>query len=104
MSTDTNKSHFIHSENIQNISSQCCFIKWYVLCSQSLRGVQLFVTPHTEACQAPLSMGFPRQEFWSRLPPPIPGDLPYPGIQLVSLASSTLHADSLPLSYQGSPH
>ena len=45
------------------------------------------VTPWTVAHQAPLSMGFPRQEYWSALPfPPPPGDLPHPGIQPVSPA------------------
>ena len=38
-------------------------------------------TPWTVACQAPLSMGFPRQEYWSGLPFPSPGDLPEPGIK-----------------------
>ena len=50
-------------------------------------------------CQGPLSMGFPRQEYWSGLPFPPPGDLPDPGIEL----RSVLQADSIPLSYQGSP-
>ena len=45
-----------------------------------------FVTPWTVACQAPLSMGFPRQEYWNRLPFPSPGDLPNPGIEPVSPA------------------
>ena len=40
-------------------------------------------TPWTVACQAPLSMGFPRQEYWSGLPVSSPRDLPDPGIQLV---------------------
>ena len=53
--------------------------------------VQLFVTPWTVARQAPLSMGFSRQEYWSGLPFPSPGDLPNPGIELVSL--STLVGD-----------
>ena len=44
------------------------------------------VTPWTVAHQAPLSMGFPRQEYWSRLPFPPPGDLPNPGIELASPA------------------
>ena len=48
---------------------------------QSLSRVQLFVTPSTAACQAPLSMGFPRQEYWSGLLCPSPGDLPDPGIK-----------------------
>ena len=50
-------------------------------------------TPWTLACQAPLSMGFYRQEYWSGLPFPSPGDLPNPGIKPRSPA---LQADSLP--------
>ena len=42
-----------------------------------------FVTPQTVACQAPLSMGFPRQEYWSGLPFPSLEDLPDPGIELM---------------------
>ena len=49
--------------------------------------------PWTVAHKAPLSMGFPRTEYWSGLPFPPPGDLPNPGIEL---GSSTLQADSLP--------
>ena len=48
--------------------------------------VLLFATPWTVARQAPLSMGFSRQEYWSGLPSPIPGDLPDPGIELKSPA------------------
>ena len=55
--------------------------------------------PWTVAHQAPLFMGFPRQEYWNGLPFPSPGDLPHPGIELVSPA---LQADSLPLGHQGS--
>ena len=51
-----------------------------------------FATPWTVAHQAPLSMGFPRQEYWSGLPFPSPGDLPNPGIEL---GSPALQADSL---------
>ena len=47
--------------------------------------VRLLVTPWTVACQAPLSMGFSRQEYWSGLPYPPPGDLPNPGIEPASL-------------------
>ena len=46
--------------------------------------VQLFATPWTVARQAPLSMGFPRREYWSGLPFPSPGDLLDPGIQPAS--------------------
>ena len=48
--------------------------------------VQLFATPWTVTCQAPLSMEFSRQEYWSRLPFPSPGDLPHPGIEPTSPA------------------
>ena len=40
-----------------------------------------FLTSRTVACQAPLSVGFSRQEYWSGLPFPLPGDLPDPGIE-----------------------
>ena len=46
--------------------------------------------PWTVACQGPLSMGFPREEYWSGLPFPSPGDLPDPGIKP---GSPTLQAD-----------
>ena len=49
--------------------------------------VHLFATSWTVAHQAPLSMGFSRQEHWSRLPSPPPRDLPNPGIELVSHVS-----------------
>ena len=59
---------------------------------KSLSHVQLFVTPWTIACQAPLSMEFSRQGYWSGLPFPSPGDLPNPGIEPRSPA---VQADSL---------
>ena len=59
------------------------------------------VTPWTVAHQAPLSMGFLRQEHWSGLPFHPPGDLPDPGTEPVS---SALQVDSLSLNHQGSPH
>ena len=52
--------------------------------------IWLFVIPWTVAHQAPLSMGFSRQEYWSGLPYPPPGDLPNPGIEPASLMSPTL--------------
>ena len=45
-----------------------------------------FATPWTVARQAPLSMGFPRQEYWKGLPFPSPGDLPDPGFKPASFA------------------
>ena len=53
---------------------------------KSLSRIQLFVTPWTIAHQAPPSMGFSRQEYWSELPVPFPGDLSDPGIEPRSLA------------------
>ena len=55
-----------------------------MLCVQSLSHVRLFATPWTVAYQAPLSMGFSRQELWSGLPFHPPGDLPDPRIEHVS--------------------
>ena len=49
-----------------------------------------FATPWTVACEAPLSMGFSRQEYWSGLLFPTPGDLPDPRIESASLASPAL--------------
>ena len=56
----------------------------------SLSRVQLLATPWTVAHQAPLSMGFSRQAYWSGLPFPIPGDLPDPGMEPASLGSPAL--------------
>ena len=52
--------------------------------------VHLFATPWTVACQAPLSMGFSRQEPWNGLPCPPQGDPPDPGIEPVSFESPAL--------------
>ena len=61
--------------------------------AQSLQLCRLFVTLWTIACQAPLSMGFSRQEYWSGLPCPPPGDLSNPGIEPASLTSPALGGD-----------
>ena len=60
---------------------------------KSLSHIRLFVTPWTVAYQAPPSMEFSRQEYWSVLPFPSPGDLPGPGIEP---GSPALQADALP--------
>jgi len=52
-----------------------------------LSHVRLFVTPWTAAHKAPLSVGFPRQEYWHGLPSPSPGDLPDPGMEPLSCVS-----------------
>ena len=67
---------------------------------QLLSCVPLFVTPWTIACQAPLSMEFSRQEYWSGLPFSSLEDLPDPGIEL---RSPSLQADSLPSESPGKP-
>ena len=63
--------------------------------------VQVFATPWTVARQAPLSMGFFRQEYWSGLPSPPPGDLPDQGIKPTSLTSPALTVNSLPVESPG---
>ena len=74
-------------------------VKWSEM--KSLSRVRLFMTPWTVACQAPLSIGFSRQEYWSGLPFPSPGDLPNPGIEPVSPA---LQTDTLPSEPPGAQH
>ena len=76
----------------------CDFCRACVL-SHFIR-VWLFVTLWTVARQAPLSMGLSRQEYWSGLPCPPPGDLPNPGIKP---GSPALQMDSLPAELPGKP-
>ena len=72
--------------NVSEVHSSCSRV-----CMLSpFSHVRLFLTLWTVAHQAPLSVGFSRQEYWSGLPCPPPGDLPNPGIKLVSLMSSAL--------------
>ena len=68
--------------------------------SESLSSVRLFATPWTAAHQAPPSMGFSRQEYWSVLPFPSPGDLPDPGIEP---RSPTMQADARTSEPPGKP-
>ena len=65
---------------------------------KSLSRVQLFATPWTVAYQAPPSMGFSKEEYWSGFPFPSQGDLPHPGIKPGSPAFKT---DALPSEPQG---
>ena len=79
----------VYSHGIQMRSClQEQFCEWWLV----LKLCPALATPWTEACQAPLSMGFSRQEYWSGLPFPSPGDLPDPGIKPKSPA---WQADSL---------
>ena len=73
-----------HREALYNLCMYVCY---------SHSHVQLFEILWTVACQAPLSMGFSRQEHWSGLPFPSPGNLPNPGM---TPESPALQADSLP--------
>ena len=73
----------------------------YISGLQPLSHVRMSATPWTVAHQAPLSTGFSRQEYWSGLPFPTPGDQANPGIKSVA---SALKADSLPVSHLGSTY
>ena len=66
--------------------------KYYKVKVRLLSHVRLFATPWTVAHQPPPVMGFSRHEYWSGLPFPSPGDLPYPGTEPMSPA---LQADAL---------
>ena len=68
-------------------------------CVHSLSCAWLLATPWTVAYQASLSMGFSRQQYWSRLPFPSPRDLPHPGLK----RRSALQADSFPTKSPGKP-
>ena len=82
---------FVLKKNSTKFSN--VFLIYLLFVVQSLSCVRLFTISGTAACQAPLSVGFPRQEYWSGLPFPSPGDLPHPGTKP---RSPTLQADSLP--------
>ena len=69
--------------------------------ARSLSRVQLFATPWTVA--HPLSTGFPRQEYWSGLPFPSPGNLPNPGIETVSSVSPALAGEFFTTESPGMP-
>ena len=69
-------------------------VKTHITCVLShFSHARLFVTPWTVAHQAPLPMGFSKQEYWSGLPCPPAGDLPNPGIESASLMSPALAGD-----------
>ena len=73
---------------------------WWWLGGLVTKSCPTLANPWTAACQAPLSMGFFRQEYWSGLPFPSPRDLPNPGIETRSPA---FQADSLPTELWGKP-
>ena len=84
-----------HSDYFLLLCFQVLFFCDTGVCAQLLSHVQFFATLWTVARQAPLSMGFPRQEYWSGLPFPPPGDLPDPGIKPASPASPALADKSI---------
>ena len=67
--------------HISQVTALKFFIVVFCLSVKLLSCVRLFTTPWTVTYQAPLSMGFSRQQYWSGLPFPSPGDLPDPGIE-----------------------
>ena len=83
--------------------SQFVWLGWRVSLHAHAQSCPTLVTPWTVAHQASLSVGFPRQEYWSGLPFPPPGVLPDPGIKTVSPAFPALQVHSLPLNHRGSP-
>ena len=79
--TNTVALHFM----LNRLNTKCVRVR-EKRCAQLLSRVQIFVTPWTVACQAPLCMGFSRQEYWNELPFPSPGDLLNPRIETESIA------------------
>ena len=73
------------------------------MCAKSLQSCLTLCDPMDCSLQAPLSMGFSRQEYWSGLSLPPPGDLPNPGIKPVSHVYLHWQASSLPLAPSGKP-
>ena len=84
--------HLIQCGHWKSVLMSSSWKKWKKKV-KSFSHVQLFATPWTAACQAPPSVRFSRQEYWSGLPFPSPGYLPKPGTEP---QSPTLPADSLP--------
>ena len=84
---------FRESSWVPRVISSCLFLPCNIMCVSHSVVSDSFVTPWTVEHQTPLSMEFSRQEYWSGLPFPSPGDLPDPGIEPRSPA---LQADSLP--------
>ena len=101
--------------NLNGVSRVCVHVKSFQLCLTLCNSMNYspegggglvakscptLATPWTVACQAPLSMRFSRQEYWSGLPFPSPGGLPDPGIEPRSPALQQILSQ---LSYNGSP-
>ena len=87
------QDRWIQREKRQSYEECTCLLMLLELLLSRFSCVGLCATPQMEAHQAPPSLGFSRQEYWSGLPFPSPGDLPHPGIEPRSPA---LQADVLP--------
>ena len=97
--THTHRGTVTQSDLVHTLAKPTPISRWDPKV-KSLSHVWLFVTPWTVAHQAPLSMEFSRQEYWSGLPFPSPGDLPNPGIKP---GSPALQGDALPSEPSGDP-
>ena len=86
------------SERSTTVNLRACVRACVCLVTQSYLTL---VAPWTIACQVPLSMEFPSQEYWNGLPFLPLGDLPHPGIEPVSSMSPALQADSFPIEPSG---
>ena len=87
-SSESERSHWISI--VWPLTMSSVALKGMLCVLNCFNQVQLYVTPWTIAHQALLSMGFSRQEYWSGLPCPPPGDLPDPGLEPKSLLSPAL--------------
>ena len=84
----------VRSANVQKLCVCVCVCVCVCACACAVTQSWFFVTPWTAAHQAPLSMGFSRQEYWSGLPFPSPGDLSNPRIETMSLESPANESES----------
>ena len=89
------KENFFYVFDFRNVKVMCMLSRF--------SRVQLSMTPWIGARQAPLSKGFSRQEYWSGLPCPPPGDLPDPGIEPQSFTSLALVGRSFTIAPPGKP-
>ena len=96
-----NKTKYYHETNYLKARK---FLFWRVTAAKLLQSCLTLCMLWTVACWAPLSMGFSRQEYWSGLPCPPPGDLPNPGIEPASPVSPALLVDSIPTKPLQNPH
>ena len=94
---------FYATEKLELSVITVCVSVCVCVCVLSVQSCVTVATLWTVAHQVPLSIGFSKQEYWSVLPCPPPGDLPDPGIKPESPAAPALQADSLPGSHQGNP-